>query len=134
MKNRLITAVAAAAVAVSGMSATPAAAWGEKEQNALALILGLGVAGAILNDMEDGKHRPKPTPARYKVIPSECVYEVKTRKGYRDVVSKSCVAEFGLKRLPAECAFDVRTRNGTRTVFGPRCLQDFGYRIEDARY
>jgi hypothetical protein len=137
MQSRIITVIAAAAIGLTGLTATPAAAWGEKEQNALALILGLGVAATIIHEAEKSKKRkpqtPVSAPAR-KVIPGECVYDINTSAGRKSVVSRSCVTEFGLTRLPADCAFDVRSASGVRTVYGPRCLQDFGYRIGGGRY
>ncbi len=59
MRNPIIATIAAAAIGLAGLTATPAAAWGEKEQNALALILGLGVAGAIIHEAEKKKKRKR---------------------------------------------------------------------------
>jgi hypothetical protein len=136
MRNRIIATITAAAIGLGGLTATPAAAWGDREQNALALILGLGVAGAILHEAEKKKRKrqtPVSVPAQ-KIIPGECVYDIRTSAGLKSVVSRSCVAEFGLTRLPADCAFDVRSQSGVRSVYGPRCLQDFGYRIGGGQY
>lgn len=139
MKSRIIAAVAAGAVALSTALATPAAAWSEREQNALAAILGALAVGAIINDLDKDnnkrRHPPRNEPVRARVIPGECVYQVRTNRGMRDVVSPRCMDEFGLAhRLPAECAFDVRVKGKNRTVYGPRCLGQYGWRVGEARY
>lgn len=157
MQTRLIAAVTALAVTLSGIGATPAVAWDQKEQRALALILGAVALGAIINNEDKKRSRPSPVPApkyqpqpahqkpyhrghgndrwRNRTIPAECVYDVRTGEGRREVVSKACLSDFDFgRRLPAECAFEIRTERGRREVYGPRCLEEFGYRIEDVRY
>lgn len=157
MKTRLIAAVTALAVALSGLAVTPAVALNQKEQRALALILGAVALGVIINNEDKKRSQPKPVPVRRwqpqpgqqppyhrgrgddrwrnRTIPAECVYDVRTGSGRRQVVSKTCLSEFDFDRgLPAECAFEIRTERGRREVYGPRCLQEFGYRIEDVRY
>lgn len=68
--------------------------------------------------------------SRSQRIPSECIYDVRTSDGRRDVVSASCMREFGLSRsLPQECAFQIRTNGGRSTVYGPNCLSRYGWRI-----
>jgi hypothetical protein len=156
MKRHLIAAVAALSVGLGGLTAAPAAA-GDDEK-ALLLLLGLGAAGLIYQDAQRRKRGEDPQVGRWNntwdqpghhgddwrkdrrhrptraVIPGECVYDIRTGQGSRDVVSRGCAAEFGLTHLPADCAFDIRGNGGTRTVYGARCLRDYGYRIEDARY
>ncbi|MCX7889395.1 MAG: hypothetical protein N2422_06640 [Rhodobacteraceae bacterium] len=134
MKRQLIAAVAAGSLALSGLAATPAAAWGEREQNALALILGLGIAGMII-DNANRDRRSHHSGSASRRIPGECVYDIRTGQGLRSVVSKSCVEDYALARLPSECAFTVRSHGGgNRVVYGTRCLKDNGFRIEDVRY
>lgn len=63
-------------------------------------------------------------------VPSECVYDVRTSNGRRDVVSASCMRQFGLARsLPRECSFQIRTNSGRSTVYGPNCLKRYGWRV-----
>lgn len=63
-------------------------------------------------------------------VPSECVYDIRTSDGRRDVVSASCMSQFGLSRsLPRECSFQIRTNGGRSTVYGPNCLERYGWRV-----
>lgn len=67
-------------------------------------------------------------------VPAECVYEVRTSNGWRDVVSSSCMRQFGLSRsLPRECGFQIRTNGGRSTVYGPNCLERYGWRVVGRR-
>ncbi len=137
MKRHVIATVAAAAIALGGLGATPVAARSDKDEKTLALILGIGAAALIYNDIQkkkDRKRRAQNVSEQRPVIPGECVYELRLNGGSRDVVSQRCLGDFGLSRLPEQCAFDVQGYGGTRRVYGARCLQDEGYRIEGARY
>lgn len=168
MKSRLIAAVTAAAVALGGLAATPAAAWSKREQDALKIILGAAAVGLIINEMDkNGRDRRAPRSQGYvppfgsgdgyyrdrngydddwrddynrrKVrrdyrVPAECVYDVRTSNGWRDVVSASCMRQFGLSRdLPRECSFQIRTNGGRSTVYGPNCLESHGWRVAGRR-
>jgi len=139
MKSRIVAAVAVAALALGSITATPAAALGKNERDALKFALGAVALGLIIKEIDDNKKKKKGK-HRYgahggKVIPEACVYDIRTRDGLREVVSARCVAEFGVSgRLPEACAFDIRTDGGHRTVYGPRCLREYGYRVGDARY
>lgn len=142
MKRRVIAAITAAAVAISTVAPTTAGAWGRNEQDALKFALGGIALGLILNEATKDQRQTKsytyqrPTPVRGgKVIPGECLYRVKTNAGPRDVVSSSCMADFGLSRnLPRECAFDIRGYDGRSKVYGPRCLGQYGWRVSQSRY
>lgn len=141
MKSRLIAAVAAASLALTSMAATPAQALSDRERDALKIIAGAVILGAIINeaqkDKKEKKRKRDPEPVRYRnrIVPAACVYDVKSGKGRRDVVSRACMEDYGLaRRLPADCAFEIRTNRGNRLVYGPRCLEDYGYRIEGVRY
>jgi hypothetical protein len=163
MKSRLIAAVTAAAVALGGLAATPADAWSKREQDALKIILGAAAVGVIINqlDKQDRNDRARRAPVhdapfgyddgyyrdrgdwrrhddrqvrRSHRVPEECVYDIRTSNGRRDVVSASCMRQFGLSRgLPRECAFEIRTRKGNTPVYGPNCLESHGWRVAGRR-
>lgn len=57
---RLTAAALAAALAVTGLTATPASAMNDRDRAALGLIVGLGVLAAIADANND--HRPPPPP------------------------------------------------------------------------
>lgn len=155
MRRSLTSFLAAAALAIGGLSATAAAAQNRPGDDAAAAILGLGALGLFLNQQaEDQPYRPANTPGffyrddddddddrhhshrkdRRRLIPAECVIGMRFDGRYRDVVSAGCLNDYGFgRRLPGECAFDVRYRGRYRTVYGSGCLRDYGYRIGSYR-
>lgn len=152
MLNRLTLLAAAAAVALTPALAAPAAAK-PKNDDVWKFVLGAAALGLIINevnkDNRDRKprverhHDPEPFPGFRRddrrdgrwLIPPQCVETVRTREGWREVVSGGCMADFGLARgLPRACAFEVRSPWGPRTVYGETCLQRQGYRIGQDRH
>ncbi len=137
MTRKLISTVVAAALALSTMIATPAAAISTDEARALRIILGIAAVGLIIKEIEDNNNdRNRPThSSRSRAIPVQCVFEVRTKRGWRDVVGQRCVERSGYRRdLPAACGFEIRGDHGRRTVYGVECLRDRGVRVEAARY
>jgi len=155
LKTSIIAIVTAAAVALGAVA--PAAAMTQQEKNALALILGAVAAGVVvdkvINDRNDDKRRKQQNADPYgyddnyyyedhrwpgdrmkkrnqRVIPAECVFQIRHDDRRRDVVSPRCLNDFGLGRgLPQDCAFDARIRGDRRTVYGANCLERKGFRI-----
>lgn len=160
MKNRLIATVAAAALALTSITATPATALSDSERSALTLFLGAAAVAALLNNgankrhgtqsarlghnnyNDDGyrygkkKHHKKHSRKhrRHKMIPAQCVFPIRGANGRANVVSARCLSEFGRNRnLPPTCAFHVRDNWGRRTVYGAHCLEQNGFRIAGVR-
>jgi hypothetical protein len=149
--KRMITLVAAAAVALTSITATPAAALGKNEREVLGILLGLAVLGAIVNESQSNNrarsqpqtyypqpkpHRHDPPPRRDRWedritwLPASCERTVRINRENREVVSAQCLREYGFTaRLPNGCAFDIRTDWGTQRVYGKQCLADNGYRV-----
>lgn len=137
-----------AALALTAATATPAAAWGKNEQQALGAIFGLAILGTILNEASKGNARPAPPPTyrpvpppgyrpmpprwedRITWLPGSCLREVRLNAGKHNVISAQCLRDEGVTaRLPQACAFDIRTNWGTQKVYGTACLSDAGFRV-----
>jgi hypothetical protein len=152
--KRLTALAAAAAVALAGAIPAPAAAKSDGDK-ALLLLLGAAALGYALHQQNRRHDRPAPPPmvtpqpwppivgprpipqpgSDWRKIPDECVFDVHTDAGRRDVVSGRCVTELTrITTLPQQCAFDIYTSAGKRSVYGTRCLTDYGYRIEGTRH
>ena len=167
MTRKLIATIAAAAIALSGLTATPAAALDDRE--VVKLLLGAAAVGVLVNELNKKNKKEiaaenayrNNTSYRYddnryddnrydnnrydnnsrssranrnRVIPQACVFDIRTRNGYRDVVSGHCVERSNFRgNLPKDCKFQVRRNGRSQTVYGANCLRDRGIRIASAR-
>jgi hypothetical protein len=154
--KRMIALTAAAAIALTGITATPAAALDKNAREFLGVLLGMAVLGAVINEANKGNARPQPQPQprrapppntnwgnngwndnhnngwenRATWLPGKCLRTVRLNSGNREVVSAQCLRDEGVTaRLPSNCAFDIRTDWGTQRVYGTSCLCDAGFRI-----
>jgi hypothetical protein len=145
--KRFITFTAITAIALTSLTATPAAALGQNEKNVLGILLGLAVIGAVANDMERNRQynsaRPAPTPParpnppghsrwedRAAPLPASCLRTVRISSRNREVISAGCLEQQGVRtRLPNSCAVEVNTDWGKQKVYTTSCLTDAGYRI-----
>ncbi len=158
-KPRLVALISAAAIALG--ATTPAFALNEREQNALALILGAAAIGAIIHDANKDKNRKRAADVtRYQdhrwdqdsrwdrryddddrsfrrhraIIPAQCTFPIRGGHGPRTVVSSRCMNQFGIARkLPRNCAFDVRIGRDRERVYGAQCLEQNGFRVAGRR-
>jgi hypothetical protein len=112
---RLTAAVTAAALAVSGLTATPAAAMNDNDRAALGLILGLGVLAAIADNNNDRRNDHRPPPPRHD--------PPRPRPG-------GFYPHDGYDRHADACTIRVhRDRYGRRVeVMSPGCFDDRGHR------
>ena len=157
MTRKLIATIAAAAIALSGFTATPAAAMDDRE--VIKLLLGAAAVGVLVNELnkknkkeiaaesayrnnnvyryDDNRYDNNTRNARVnrnRVIPSSCVFDIRTRNGNRDVVSGNCVERSDFRgNLPKDCKFEIRRDGRKQTVYGASCLRDRGIRIASAR-
>ncbi len=148
----------AAVLAVSSVAVTPARAAPDGEDFIKGAI-GIIALGALVNAIEKDRNRrttpsraptyqhydpPRYQPPRHdpprghasRELPAQCLFDVRTRDGWRSVYGRNCMEQFGVRvnRLPRDCAFEVRTDHGRNTVYGQRCLVRSGYRVEARRY
>ncbi len=128
MRTRLIALVSAAAIAVG--AAAPASALSEREQNALALILGAVAIGAVINEANKNNTRRAPvttrgdsgywTDGRYR---DDHGYPTDDR--YRDDDDQHPKFRKG-RTIPYACTFPIRSNGGRQSVVSARCLSEFG--------
>lgn len=158
MKFRFIAPLLAATLALTTITANPAAALDRDQRNQLLLGLGaLAIIGAAIshdNQQRDHYRRPPPVTRRYPVpepwhrddryrhdrysgryLPQSCEFRANTPWGYRSVMGQHCLRDrnIAVNRLPGRCAFDLRTSQGRRTVYTTSCLTGQGYRVEARR-
>ncbi|MCB2093130.1 MAG: hypothetical protein H6901_11230 [Rhodobacteraceae bacterium] len=164
MKSRLITVFAVVAIAFNGLSASSALADSKRDKQVLTLLLGAATLGLILNEAkkkdrrdtgpvwrDDHSHHPyflrdQDKDRRHnwrrdhrdgqdRLLPSICAYDLKSYNGRSKVVSRQCLADYGMHRgLPRECAFEAKGKHGWGVVYGARCLRENGYRIADLQF
>lgn len=164
MKSRLIAAFAAVAIVFSSVSASPVFADSKTDKQVLTLLLGAAALGLILNESKKKDRRNAGTvwrndqsynpyflrdqdkDRRYdrrrghrngqdRLLPSICAYELKSYNGRSQVVSRQCLADYGMHRgLPQECAFEAKGKRGWDTVYGARCLRQNGYEIANLQF
>ncbi|MEL6617250.1 MAG: hypothetical protein AAFP16_00125 [Pseudomonadota bacterium] len=151
IQKQFIATVAAAAIAVTGISAAPARAGDDDVGRALATILGLAIVGAVIADSRNdkasapvyhgnnyrvypGHPKPRPLPPRVgrKLLPQDCLYSFKTRGGRTaKVFGQRCLnrSYHHANSLPRACARQIDTRQGRRYGYGAKCLSNHGYKL-----
>ncbi|MCV2867551.1 hypothetical protein OEW28_02790 [Defluviimonas sp. WL0002] len=149
MINRITTAIAAAAIAMT--SAAPVHA---DNNDVLKLAIGALGVGLLVHEL-DKKNRKEIENAsgdewenwahddrwrhdrkyfghrqRGRIIPAQCIFDGKIRGRWREVVSPYCMREFGAdRRLPRECRVEVKSRGQRHQAYGLHCLEKNGYRV-----
>lgn len=140
--RQFIATIAAAAIAITGVSAAPARAGDDEVGAALAALLGLAIVGAVIHDKNKDKKRrhvvhtpvhPKPIPPRVnrKLLPQQCLRSFNTHQGKARIFGQRCLNQnyrFA-QNLPAACHRQVWTSRGWRAGFGARCLNRHGYQL-----
>jgi hypothetical protein len=160
MKTRLIAATAAAALAFGSVTAAPAFADSKRDKQVLTLLLGAAALGLILNESkkkdrrnagnvwkndqsynpyflrdQDKDRRRGHHDRQGRLLPSICAYDLKSYNGRSRVVSRQCLADYGMHRgLPQECAFEAKGKRGWDVVYGARCLRQNGYEIANLQF
>lgn len=131
-------------LSLAATSLMPTAAMADERDDFARALLGIAAAiaigNAIKNNTDDDRpavtpHRPNPPPAPHpqpssrRVLPSECLTTVDTRRGEVRLFGNRCLQENYryANRLPSECRITVEGRRHTRVGYVPRCLRDRGY-------
>lgn len=133
MSRKLIAAVTAFAIALTGMTTTPASALSEAETRRL--LLGALALGLIINELDKPDRRPVQgapvyTRDRRAIIPAACIAQVRNRGRVTDVVTQRCVEQSGLRvRLPRDCGLWINRHGHRSVVYATSCLSENGFRI-----
>ncbi|MEP2891704.1 hypothetical protein [Tateyamaria sp.] len=120
IQRPFIATIAAAAIAITGFSAAPARASDNDAAKALAIVLGLAVAGAVIHKRNDDKkarresytHKPVPQTHKRTVSPQR-----------KHVQPRPLPSKVNRKLLPKGCLSNLRTDRGRHIqAFGQNCL------------
>jgi hypothetical protein len=153
MHRKFIAAVAAAALAITGLSAVPARADVNDTAKIIAGIAALALIAKAIEDSNDRKaarqqrytHRPvqqhyyqpglKPRPLPHQVarpgLPDHCLFTAQTAQGPAHVFGARCLQRNYVQAntLPEACAQQAWTDRGQRWVYNAACLRNQGYRL-----
>ena len=158
MTKTFTASLLALSIAITSISAVPAAADNKDLGRILAGAATLFILSQALENNSKKKATPKVTqhkpakkyypPRRFPPkqvkpskqhfrLPAECAFPVRTRHGgTRKVFGKHCLEENARipRLLPRVCEEEIRIRYGrTASVYDASCLMDRGYRVEGRR-
>jgi hypothetical protein len=124
MRTQIISTLAAAAVALAGLGATPARADDDDIARIIAGLMGIAILGAALNDRDD--RRPVVTPPRPPVYPPErreCLRKRWTPNGWVSYYAQNCVAGYNPRPVPQPpvCQRRVWTSHGWQWIADRGC-------------
>ncbi|MEZ5911199.1 MAG: hypothetical protein R3D84_02355 [Paracoccaceae bacterium] len=143
--NRLTATIAAAAIALSGVTAAPARA---DSNDLIKLVLGAAVIYGIAKEVDRRNDKKKArNHARYDPKPDSaaiqrkidraaryCAVDVRDHRGVTTYYDKQCLRRAGItRRLPAYCEYDLRLTKGTSRVYDGQCLREAGLKIGAGR-
>lgn len=120
--RQFIAVIAAAAIAITGLSAAPARAGDDDVAAALAVILGLAVVGTAIKKRNDDK-KARAQVHTYKPHPKPRAQPRHVQPHHGHIQPRPLPRQVNRKLLPQRCLFNLRTDNGrTIQAFGQRCL------------
>lgn len=143
--SRFTATLAAAAIALTGLTAQPAAA---QDRDLARFLAGAALVAIIATaasrnrteaeapryDRLYGQHqRGNAWGRRAAVLPASCSIQVRNRGRNELLYNPRCLERAGIHRLPRQCERELRTNRGSRTVLSGACLQQAGYRVEAGR-
>jgi hypothetical protein len=130
--KRITSALAAVAVAVSGLAATATPTRALDADDVFRFLLGAATIAILIRAYTDRQQPDR----RYtgRVLPDHCIETMRVGGRTIDVYNARCLRNAGLRDLPARCERTVRTDRGRRTVYSAQCLFDASYRAEGPIY
>lgn len=147
--RRFVATLAAAALALAGMTAaaTPARAQGDEFARILFGAVTLAIVGSVIANATQQRPAPpappvwhprppvhppvvhppvvQPRPPVQNWLPAHC----EIRVGGRSYFGETCLMRAGFaQRLPPSCARQVQTHRGWRIAYDGQCLRQAGWR------
>jgi hypothetical protein len=126
LRRSMTSTLAAAAVAVTGLTAAPAQA----NDDVIKFLLGATALAIVVHGVKSGNAQvhvpPVSTP---RTLPAECRETLQVRNRNVSVYNAQCLHNAHVRNLPAQCHEVVRTNHGNRGIYRERCLQDAGWRV-----
>lgn len=129
LPRRLTLLLAAAAIALAGVSATPRQAQASTD-DILRFLAGVIIVAAIINAVDDN-HRPQYI-SRW-VLPDSCLETVRANWRTIDVYNARCLDRAGYHGLPHQCRYDYQYQGRNRSGYVAECMWDAGYRRQGAQ-
>ncbi len=147
MHRKFIATIAAAAIGITSLGATPAAADNDDAARALAALLGIAIIGAVINDSRKDDHvtrdriyrphhpiKPRPLPPRVgnrKLLPAQCLRTFRTDHGKINGFGSKCLGKSyrHVNALPRSCAVRFRDQHGYGRGWSAQCLRRNGYQL-----
>ena len=125
LRRSMTSALAAAAVAITGMTAAPTPA--KADDDLIKFLLGATALAIVVQGVKSGRaqaHVPQLAP---NVLPAHCAEALHIRDRTVSVYNAQCLNAAHVRNLPAQCHEVVRTNHGNRGVYRARCLTRAGF-------
>ena len=125
IRRSLTSTLAAAAVALTGMTAAPTQA--RADDDLIKFLLGATALAIVVQGVKSGNarvHVPQQAP---NVLPAHCAETLRIRDRNVSVYNAHCLNNAHLRGLPDQCHEVVRTNHGNRGVYRARCLTRNGF-------
>lgn len=133
MYHKFIATITAVSIAITGLSATSAAA-GDRNRDLARIavgVLGVAIVGKIIHDNNKRndnqaqvvtRHKAQPAPV-YRAPQAQQRHKVQPRPLPQGYGNKNRQKQHNSKLLPKRCFQSFDTRRGQVLMFGSRCLQ-----------
>lgn len=127
IRRSLTSALAAGAVALTGLSAAPAQA---RSDDLIKFLLGATAVAVIVHAARQGNAQVHVAPPSHpRALPDHCREILHIRHREVTVFNAQCLQQAHVRHLPDHCYEVVRTNHGNRGVYRAQCLTEAGFHI-----
>jgi hypothetical protein len=131
IRRLLTSALAAGAVALTGMVATPAQA---RNDDLIKFLLGATAVAVIAHAARKGNAQVVVAPpSNPRALPEHCREVLHVRHREVHVFNAQCLQNAHVRHLPDHCYEVVRTNHGNRGVYRAQCLSEAGFHVVHAQ-